>query len=1019
MRFLGFAMPLVVLLPWLLAQNPKAPTPATIALNGHNFRLAPGYTIELVVGAPTIERPIAAAFDELGRLYVTESSGTNEAPTKQLVSKPHKLYRLSGPKFENREVLIDRLSMPQGVAVVGDRLYVGVPPSIWVYDLSQTPITGREWFNGKTLTGCTNDLHGPYPSPDGYIYWTKGAFAEQTYTLPNGKPFKTKAAHIFRAKADGSRLEPVMTGGMDNPVDVVMMATGDRIFSTTFLQHPEAGRRDGLIHAIPGGIYGKVHDPISPQAHPWTGRDVMPVLTHLGAAAPAGLAYTTTQPLSQSYAGELFTCCFNMAKVTRHVLVPEGSSYRTIDEDLVVSDNRDFHPTDVVVDADGSLLVVDTGGWYRQCCPTSQLVKDDVRGAIYRIRKTDQPALDDPRGLKLDWKSPALGELLRRLDDPRPAVQERVIHQLGELGAEIAAGLFNHKPNTPHGTRNRLWVAGHLGAAGVPIVEAMLKDSDETIRKLALHLLTLHPEKSSVTVVTEVLKTGSASEKRLAAEFLGRVDDAKSTPLLVKGLTTPTDRALQHALTYALIETSDETGIRQALTASQPPATPSLLMALAGIPKALKPEDVISRLSAPDPELRATAWWLLGHRPEFASQFEAYLADAKNAATLGEKQLPDLAKFGKLAAVQKLLASGMAKDLAGKDTPHWEAAIAAKLKLLPTVWEAVVEPKSLGKNPAAWRLAARLLASSSPNPELASAWQKLARQADGPASQKAGYLAALGSKVENPSEVEVRDWLAGVHRDRPAEERAACARVLALTSLTPKHYEQLATVLPTAGTMELQSLVVLFKNAPEPVLKSTLSTITKAPWRVGLRGEELTKTFEKHPEAIRQSVSALVASLNVNAEAQRAKLEELTKEMPKGDIRRGQTVFNSAKAACSSCHAIGYLGGKVGPDLTRIGGIRAERDLLEAIVFPSASFVRSYEPVKVERADGRVHTGNLKRESTTEIVLVVSATEELTIPRSDIDNITPSTVSVMPSGLDQQLSKQDLADLIAFLKASR
>ena len=53
-----------------------------------------------------------------------------------------------------------------------------------------------------------------------------------------------------------------------------------------------------------------------------------------------------------------------------------------------------------------------------------------------------------------------------------------------------------------------------------------------------------------------------------------------------------------------------------------------------------------------------------------------------------------------------------------------------------------------------------------------------------------------------------------------------------------------------------------------------------------------------------------------------------------GDVRRGQLIFHSEKAACYSCHAIGYRGGNVGPDLTRIGSVRADRDLLEAIVFP-------------------------------------------------------------------------------------
>ena len=65
----------------------------------------------------------------------------------------------------------------------------------------------------------------------------------------------------------------------------------------------------------------------------------------------------------------------------------EGGDLRTADSDFVVSDDRDFHPTDVLEDADGSLLIVDTGGWYKLCCPTSQLHKPDILGAIYRVRK--------------------------------------------------------------------------------------------------------------------------------------------------------------------------------------------------------------------------------------------------------------------------------------------------------------------------------------------------------------------------------------------------------------------------------------------------------------------------------------------------------------------------------------------------------------------------------------------------------------------------------------------------------
>ena len=86
--------------------------------------------------------------------------------------------------------------------------------------------------------------------------------------------------------------------------------------------------------------------------------------------------------------------------------------------------------------------------------------------------------------------------------------------------------------------------------------------------------------------------------------------------------------------------------------------------------------------------------------------------------------------------------------------------------------------------------------------------------------------------------------------------------------------------------------------------------------------------------------------------------------------------------------AIGYLGGTIGPDLTHIARIRQERDLLESIVFPSASFVRSYEPVKVTTLDGRAFSGVLRKDAPDEVVLAVTATEEVRIARKDIDELT-------------------------------
>jgi putative heme-binding domain-containing protein len=187
----------------------------------------------------------------------------------------------------------------------------------------------------------------------------------------------------------------------------------------------------------------------------------------------------------------------------------------------------------------------------------------------------------------------------------------------------------------------------------------------------------------------------------------------------------------------------------------------------------------------------------------------------------------------------------------------------------------------------------------------------------------------------------------------------------------------------------------------------------------GLRIDAIKSAVAKFPQLVQVQAEELYLLINVDATKQKEKLETVLASLKEGDIRRGQVVFNSTKAACAACHPFGYLGGNVGPDLTKIGGIRQERDLLEAIIFPSASFVRSFEPVVVATHSGKTINGLLKSESADEIVLATGPKEEARVARGDIEEMRPSTVSVMPSGLDQQLTTQDLADLIAFLKAAK
>ena len=364
---------------------------AEVTIGARTLRVADGYSVELAVDSSLVGRPIAVARDERGRLYVTDSGGMSERAEKQLELKPHNIRRVedtNGDGVYDKSVLFaDKMMFPEGCLWFEGSLYVAAPPEIW--KLTDTDDNGtadkREvWFDGKTLTGCGNDLHGPYLGHDGRFYWCKGAFAEQKHILSDGNELVTRSSHIFRAKPDGTEMESVLIGGMDNPVNVAFLNNGERFLSCTFFQNPEAGRRDGLIHAIYGGVYGKKHDSI--YAHPMTG-EVMPVLNHQGAAAPCGFIGGTDSLLNGGHSQQLFACYFNLHKVVQHKLKPNGPTYDTEDVDFLACEHPDFHPTDIFEDADGSLLIVDTGGWYKVCCPTSQLAKPDVLGGIYRVRR--------------------------------------------------------------------------------------------------------------------------------------------------------------------------------------------------------------------------------------------------------------------------------------------------------------------------------------------------------------------------------------------------------------------------------------------------------------------------------------------------------------------------------------------------------------------------------------------------------------------------------------------------------
>jgi putative membrane-bound dehydrogenase-like protein len=1027
---------------WYCAAEPSQPATNgrhEVKLNGHTFSLPVGFDIELVAGPPLVNRPIVADFDEEGRLYVADSSGSNDRVTDQLRQRPHRIVRLEDTRgdgrFDRSGVFAERMMFPEGAMWYAGSLYVAAPPSIW--KLTDTKGDGvadtrSEWFQGKTLTNCANDLHGPYFGPDGWIYWTKGGPARQRYERPGRGAFVTKASHIFRCRPDGTGFEPVMTGGMDNPVEVVWMPDGERIFTTTFLQRPEGGRRDGLIHDIYGGIYGKFTDALL--EHPWTSPSLMPVLTHLGPAAPSGLVRYEADAFGPAYKDNLFAAVFNQRRVSRHVLTPSGSTFTCRDEDFVVSDNRDFHPTDVLEDADGSLLILDTGGWYKLCCPTSQLHKPDILGAIYRVRRAGAPHVEDARGKRLSWTRLSNEELASLLDDPRPAVRRRAIGTLVLRGPAALPTIANviHTGKSPEARRNAVWAATRIeGAEARSAVRAALADADDTVRQVAGHAASLWRDQGSVAALLELLRGPSAQNRRVAAEALGRIGDKSVVPALLEAAGKPIDRIYEHSVTYALIELADRDATAAGLKSLNPLVRRAALVALDQMEESmLTVETVAAELHAKDAALKEAAVWIAGRHPEWGNALGGYLRGRLEANDLSaadrDEVAGQLARFAKSPGVQAMLASRLTDAAAPPEVRKvvLRAMAQSGLKEAPDEWAAGLTRALTGSDDEVAREAVvtvRVLpVPKAHTAAIAAGLLKIGNTTAAPASMRLTALTAVpgGLSAVDPA---LFDYLtAHLGLDEPVATRGLAADVLTRAALTVDQQSALADLLRTLGPMEIDRLLAAFeKSTDEGVGLRLLTALKASPSRAGLRADAVKTRLAKYNDRVRHEAETLYALLNVDADKQRAKLEELLAGVAGGDIRRGQAVFNGTKAACSSCHAVGYVGGKVGPDLTKIGGIRGERDLLESIVFPSLSFVRGYEPVVVTTKKGKSVSGVIRREAPDEVVLAINANEEVRVPRDEIEDMQPGKVSVMPAGLDQQLTPQELADLVAFLKACK
>ncbi|MBL8828647.1 MAG: c-type cytochrome [Planctomycetaceae bacterium] len=139
-------------------------------------------------------------------------------------------------------------------------------------------------------------------------------------------------------------------------------------------------------------------------------------------------------------------------------------------------------------------------------------------------------------------------------------------------------------------------------------------------------------------------------------------------------------------------------------------------------------------------------------------------------------------------------------------------------------------------------------------------------------------------------------------------------------------------------------------------------------------------------------------------------------KLVKRDFKNGQKTFSAAR--CVVCHRFNGEGGATGPDLTQVAGRFNLKDLTESMTDPSKVISDQYKASTVQTVDGKVYTGKIVSETKESLIIVINpedSTKTVEVAKKNVDEIVPSTVSLMPKDLLKSLNENEVFDLLAYL----
>ncbi len=964
-----------------LSQNDltEIPTPDPVAEKAM-MQIVDGAAVNLFAANPDFGKPTQINFDCDGGLWIASSNIYPQIEPGEIADDKIVVLRDTDGDgvSDSRTIFADGLLIPTGVLPDGPHAAYIADSTQLVY-MTDTDHDGRADTREILLSGFgTEDTHHLIHTlrfgPDGCVYFNQSIYIHSRVDTPLGTR-TLDGGGIWRYRPTTRRLE-VFCKGFINPWGHVFDPAGESFVT-------DGAFFEGINYAFPDAVFVT-----SPGATRWL-KGMNP-----GSPKHCGLEILSGTHVPPEWSGSLVTSDFRSHRVCRFEIKPSASGYLSRQQpEIITTPHVAFRPIDARMGPDGALYVAD---WYNPIIQHGEVDFRDERrdrssGRIWRVSFP---------GRELDpWPNVSdatIDELLGLLTDPSLSVAQFARQELWNRVATnrvqtLAAMKAWASEDAASRTNEYLWL---IEVAGSPMAEELLAiasgfdDIEPARKRTALRSLW----RNRLSLPTD------APERNLIEQF-------------VLSKTTDDDPRVRLEAVVAAGQVSGSDVAIAVLDATRKDMDDNLDFAIWQSIRSLdeKVDDgsIVQRIG----------WSDRADQLAYAVSAIATPAAAEVATKMIETQTVDAALVRAVAAAGDAGQLGrVAKTLLKNESTR---SIESLRPLLDRTAVDGTVPAGVGE----------LLASLVKSPDdvdlamatMATTWKI--------SQLEPAITAAIGSTEDA---VLAEQLIAALGTFQSDSADAALAELVKADDIATR-IAATRTIVGRRPIVAAQSAVALLQNDQAADAASTL--IVDMIGRKGMPWQ-LSKAMEKPgvsiPTDVARGLLRSVRSAGGNQAIENAiriagKLDDASwklspelvarltsKVHAQGSAAAGEAIYRRDALQCIACHAIGSAGGLVGPNLISIGGASQIDYIIESLIAPSEKLKEGYSTLMVVTDEGQVVSGIVIGKTDQALRLRLADGKEVQIDVESIVQEKPGK-SLMPEGLVDALTEDELVDLVTFL----